>query len=87
MSLGQRRSTKKLSLMYDVEHRNVPNYIHVAFYEFRNPRREERLRNNQDYRLPANVSNRFIKSVVPDSIRHWNSHPAEIKSCYSRNSF
>ena len=87
MTLEKRRALKKLTLMYDVEHSGVPSYINRAFTKFRNSEPMVRLRNQRQYNIPVNISTRYAKSAIPNTIRMWNSLPVEIKTIYSRNAF
>jgi hypothetical protein len=87
MSLQQCRSEKKFHLMYDFEHNLLPTYVHNAFSQYINPVRDQHLRNPQPYRLPRNMSTKFIKSTIPSAIKQWETFPHDIKTKYSRNSF
>lgn len=88
-TLGQRRTVKKLTLIFDVEHNLLPAYVQSSFIKYRRPIafRNDRLRNQINYNVPVNVSNRYTKSTVIDSIRQWNSLPVDIKSSFSRIGF
>lgn len=74
--------------MYDVEHNNIPTYVHNEFVQYRNPVFDGRLRNRRTYNLPRNMSQNLTKStIIPSSIRHWSSLPIDVQTRYSQNSF
>jgi hypothetical protein len=88
MTLGARRREKRMVLMYDIQHNSVPSYVHDIFTDYRNPVVDVRLRTQQPFLLPPRMSARLRRSTVPSTIiRDWDSVPARIKDCYSRNSF
>ena len=86
-TLDQRRSEKKLVLMYDVTNFNAPSYVQDIFQQYRNVPAQRVLRHHRDFVVPVNTSVKFRKSTVFSSITLWENLPSQLKNCVSRNSF
>ena len=84
--LQDRRSGRKLSLLYEIQSTNLPVYLNNIL---RDCRYNENSRNSNRLLLknfPCN-SNRFKSSCIPSVIRDWNLLGHDIKSAVSKNAF
>jgi hypothetical protein len=86
-TLELRRTERRMVLMYDLKHNNLPMYIQNLFYTYRNPNPDLRLRRQQEFHIPRGSSQRFRRSTIPVSITAWDSIPNHMKDLYSKNTF
>ncbi|MCH2389971.1 MAG: reverse transcriptase family protein [Nitrospinales bacterium] len=85
-TLGNRRTTRKLCLIYEIQKQNFPFYLSdiLDTYKFnQNSRYFDRLL----FRSPPCRTIKFKSSFFPSAIRDWNLLDEDIKNAVSRQAF
>lgn len=71
-TLSERRTNKKLSLMYKIVNNNAPSYLQELLPSTVNEQSNYNLRNNQNFDVPFSRLCAFESSFFPSSLRLWN---------------
>lgn len=72
-TLSARRMTSKLTTMYKIHNKCVPEYLSQIIPNTRSNDSAYRTRNIENYSLPRCRTELFKKSFIPDTIQLWNT--------------
>ena len=87
VSLTDRRTINKLTIMYKHRHNELPSYLHDILTDQIAERTRYNLRNNDNYETIVRRTELFNQSFVPSAVTLWNNLEENIRSSPSLTNF
>lgn len=85
--LADRRKIAKSKFAYNLYNHNVPEYLYELMPQRVTDNSHYNLRNDEDIKIPNCRTEKYKKSIIPDSIKLWNSLSKNVRDSTSINSF
>ena len=79
-TLAERRTNKKLNLMYKIIHNDAPSYLSDLLPNRVNEAVSYDLRNNQNFQIPFSRLCSFDSSFFPSTLRFWNGSDISVRN-------